>query len=132
MVKRLAVIFIIFLAIELWGIIEMVQRIGGITTFGLLLLTGILGGWFARAEGSKIWADARRQLQSGQMPGFALLDGLCVLAGGLLLLLPGFLSDIVGITLLLPFTRPIYRLFMYRWLEKKVRSGSISIRRGPF
>jgi UPF0716 protein FxsA len=52
-----------------------------------------------------------------------------VLAGGIMLMAPGFLSDIIGITLLLPFTRPIYRIFMYRWLERKIRSGNFRIYR---
>ncbi len=57
-----------------------------------------------------------------------MLNGLCVLIGGLLLMLPGFLTDIVGITLLFPLTRPFYRVQMLRFLERKlpaVHSSSV-------
>jgi UPF0716 protein FxsA len=129
--RGLLAILIIVPALELWGIIEMGHRIGGLATFGLLIATGFLGAWLIRSEGRKVWQQAQRQMQNGQVPGLALLDGLCVLAGGIMLMAPGFLSDIIGITLLLPLTRPIYRLFLYRWLERKIRSGNFSIYRGP-
>ncbi|WP_123039531.1 FxsA family protein [Cohnella candidum] len=132
MFRWLAALIIIVPAAELWGIIQMGRWIGGWQTFGLLLLSGFGGAWLARNEGRKVWREAQHQLQSGQMPGKALLDGLCVLAGGLLLVMPGFISDIVGVTLLFPLTRPFYRLLLYAGLERLVRTGSLSIRGGPF
>lgn len=132
MKKGLLILLLLIPAAELCSIIEVGRRIGGWQTFGLLLLIGFAGAWFARSEGRKAWQEARRQMQAGQPPGQALLDGLCVLAGGLLLLIPGFLSDIVGVTMLLPLTRPVYRLLLYGWLARKARSGTFTIRRGPF
>lgn len=131
MQKWFLLLFIIIPALELWGIIEMGQQIGGLATFGLLLLTGFLGTWFIRVEGRRVWQQAQTQLQSGQVPGHTLLEGLCVLAGGILLMVPGFLSDIIGLTMLLPITRPLYRILLYRWLERKVRNGSFTIGSGP-
>ncbi|SFI93332.1 UPF0716 protein FxsA [Paenibacillus sp. UNC496MF] len=129
MLKWLVAAIIVIPAIELWGIIRMGHLIGGWWTFGLILLTGFFGAKLASSEGRKAFADVQAQLQSGRPPGHAMLNGICVLLGGLLLLLPGFFSDIVGITLLLPMTRPFYRMLLYRWLEKKVRNGSFVIRR---
>jgi UPF0716 protein FxsA len=129
--KWLVALIIIVPAAELWGIVEMGRHIGGWATFGLLLLTGFVGAWLARSEGRKVWQQAQRQMEAGQIPGNSLLDGLCVLVGGLLLMMPGFISDIVGFTVLFPLTRPFYRLFLYRWVERKIRSGSFTIRRGP-
>ncbi|WP_373229456.1 FxsA family protein [Cohnella sp.] len=130
MQKRLLALLIIIPAFELWGIIVMGQQIGGLATFGLLLLTGFLGAWFIRVEGRKVWQQAQRQLQAGQVPGHTLLEGLCVLAGGIMLIVPGFISDIIGISLLLSITRPFYRILLYRWLERKVRNGSFTIGSG--
>lgn len=135
MQKWILALFILIPAIELWGIIEMGQQIGGFATFGLLLLTGFLGAWFIRVEGRKVWQQVQSQLQSGQMPGHTMLEGLCVLAGGIMLMVPGFLSDLIGLSLLFPLTRPLYRILLYRWLERKVRSGSFTIgpgRKGRF
>ena len=129
MLKWLVAAMIVIPALELWGIIRMGHLIGGWATFGLILLTGFAGAQLARLEGRKALMEVQRQLQSGLPPGRAMLDGLCVLIGGLLLLMPGFFSDIVGVTLLLPLTRPFYRAMMLRWLEKKLRNGSFTIRR---
>jgi UPF0716 protein FxsA len=131
MYKWLVALMIVIPAAELWGIIEMGRHIGGWPTFGLLLLTGFAGAALARYESRKVWLQAQRQMEAGQVPGRALLDGLCVLVGGLLLMMPGFITDVVGVTLLLPVTRPFYRILLYRWLERKIRSGSFTIRRGP-
>ncbi|NBD26077.1 FxsA family protein [Paenibacillus glycinis] len=129
MLKWLVAAIIVIPAVELWGIIRMGHLIGGWPTFLIILLTGFLGAKLASSEGRKAFAEVQMQLQSGRPPGHAMLNGICVLIGGLLLLLPGFFSDIVGVTMLLPFTRPFYRILMYRWLEKKVRNGSFVIRR---
>jgi len=116
---------------EIAVIILAADWLGAGATFALLLLGVVAGALLAQTEGRKAWLEAQRQMQSGQMPGQAILNGLCIMAGGLLLVIPGFLSDIVGITLLLPFTRPLYRGWLYRWLERKFRSGSFRIYGGP-
>ncbi|MFD0673440.1 FxsA family protein [Cohnella sp. GCM10027633] len=123
-------LIVIFPGVELWGIIEMGKNIGGWSTLGLLILSGLLGTWLARLEGRKVIMQAQRQMQEGQIPGLSLLDGICVLAGGLFLLFPGFVSDIIGLTLLFPFTRSFYRRLIYRWLERKMNNGSFTIRGG--
>lgn len=132
MSRRMPLFLAACLIAEIWVMIRVGQWIGGWETFGLILLIGFAGAWLAREEGRRVWREARRLLESGEPPGFAILDGLCVMAGGLLLLLPGFLSDLAGLALLLPFTRHYFRLRLYRWLERKLRGGSLSIRVGPF
>ncbi|BBI34985.1 FxsA family protein [Cohnella abietis] len=127
MQRKLLAIFFIFALLELWGIIMMTQWIGGWATFFLIVATGFLGGWLIQVEGRRVWQQAQRQMQSGQAPGHSLLEGLCVLAGGILLIIPGFLSDLIGLTMLFPLTRPIYHLFLYRLLERTIRSGRFTI-----
>lgn len=129
MLKWLVAAIIIIPAIEMWGIIQVGHAIGGWATFGLILLTAFAGAQLARLEGRKAIEDVKLHLQSGKPPGHAMLNGICVLIGGLLLLMPGFFSDIIGITMLLPLTRPFYRMMIYRWLENKLRNGSFVIRR---
>ncbi|MFC5531256.1 FxsA family protein [Cohnella yongneupensis] len=130
--RWLLALIIIFPGVELWGIIEMGKKIGGWSTLGLLVLSGLLGAWLAQLEGRKVLLQAQRQMQSGQIPGMSLLDGICVLIGGVLLIIPGFVSDAIGLTMILPFTRPLYRLFLYRWLERKLRKGTFTIHQGPW
>ncbi|MFD0716476.1 FxsA family protein [Paenibacillus sp. GCM10027626] len=129
MLKWIVAAIIIIPAVEIWGIIQMSHFIGGWSTFLLILLTGFAGAYFARLEGRKALTDLQRQLQSGSPPGHAMLDGVCILFGGLLLLAPGFFSDLIGLTLLFPLTRTFYKIQILRWLEKKLRSGNFIIRR---
>ncbi|QMV44902.1 FxsA family protein [Cohnella cholangitidis] len=117
--------------IEIWGIYMVGSWIGGFGTFVLLIATAALGVWLIKTEGRKVWQQAQQQIHSGQAPGNKLLEGLCVLVGGILLIVPGFFTDIVGLTMVIPVTRPIYRLFLYRWIERLVRGGRFTISRGP-
>lgn len=130
MQKWLIVLFIILPIAELWGIIQMGRWIGGVSTLALLIVAVLLGVYLIKFYGRRSWHEVQRQMQAGQAPGFAMLDGLCVLAGGILLIVPGFLSDLVGLTLLIPFTRPLYRKIMYRLLERMMNRGTFYIRRG--
>lgn len=129
MYRWLFVVILILPIIEIWAILQVGEWLGGWTTFLMILATGIAGAYFARLEGRKVWLEARRQMETGQMPGRSLIDGLCVLLGGLLLLIPGFLSDIAGIVLLLPASRPVFRWIILQWLEKRMRNGNFTIRR---
>lgn len=121
--KWLLALLIIIPALELWTIVTVGSWIGGGTVLLLLLLVGFGGFYVAKAEGRKAWLEVQRLMQQGQPPGPAILDGLCILAGGLLLMIPGFISDIVGLTLLFPLTRPLYRRVMLQFIERKMRGG---------
>ncbi|OMF35897.1 membrane protein FxsA [Paenibacillus sp. FSL H8-0548] len=127
--KWLLAVFIVVPIIEIWGMFQVGSWIGGWNTFFILIIMGLAGAYLARAEGRKVWGEAQRQMQAGQIPGQSLLDGLCVLAGGILLLMPGFLSDIIGITLLIPITRSFYRQVMLNWIEKRIKNGNFRIGR---
>ncbi|MFC5405450.1 FxsA family protein [Cohnella soli] len=123
---------LIAIVLELWGMYMVGRWIGGWATFAIVLLSAFLGTRLIRTEGKRVLAQAQQQMQAGEPPGHTLLDGVCVLAGGILLIIPGFLSDIVGLTMIIPATRPLYRLFLYRWLERLFRSGRLTFRGGPF
>ncbi|GGG20899.1 FxsA family protein [Paenibacillus abyssi] len=129
--KWLIIAIIVVPALEIWGILRMGAWIGPFATFGLILLTGFVGAYLAKREGRKVWLEVNRQMQMGQPPGRTLLDGLCVLLGGIMLLAPGFLSDLFGFILLFPLTRPFFRNIILGWLERKMRNGGggITIRR---
>ncbi|WEK53240.1 MAG: FxsA family protein [Candidatus Cohnella colombiensis] len=130
-IQNLPLLLVIaFPALELWGIIEMGRWLGGWSVLGLLLLGVCLGYWLVRIEGRRVWQEVKRKIREGEPPGFALFDGLCVWVGGILLIIPGFISDVIGLTMLFPLTRPLYRMFLYRWLERLLKRGSIGIHRG--
>ncbi|MCM3127300.1 MULTISPECIES: FxsA family protein [unclassified Paenibacillus] len=113
-------------AVELFGFIWVSEQIGAGYTLLLILVTSIIGMAMMQFEGRKVLQDTRNEMQNGLVPGRKMLDGLCVFLGGSLLIIPGFVTDIVGFTLVFPLTRPIYRLFLLKWIEKKMKDGKIT------
>lgn len=110
---------------EIFVIVQVGQVIGAWPTVGLLLFESALGAWLVRREGSRAWGALRTALQTGRMPARELTDASLVLVGGVLLLSPGFITDVFGFFAILPFTRPIAR----RWLQVAVER-SLSRRTG--
>ena len=127
MFRILLVLFIVVPAIELWGIIQVGKLIGGWNTVALVILTGFLGAWLAKRQGLQVIRLVQHQLSRGQMPAEALMDGVLVLAGGILLTSPGFFSDLLGLVLLIPYTRMMVRHLLKRWLWKQISTGRIHL-----
>ena len=96
MLARLALLFIVVPLVELLLLIEMGRWVGLLPTLSLVVLTGLIGAWLARLEGTRTLMSYRAQVAHGSMPGQAVMDGLCILIGGALLLTPGLLTDVVG------------------------------------
>ena len=120
-----AVIFVP--AIEIFGFSFVAERVGGMNTLLLTLLTSAIGVAMMRFEGRKAMEDARQRMNAGMVPGSTMADGLCIFFGGLLLILPGFVTDIIGFTLVFPLTRPLYRLLLLAWMKKNMKNGKITI-----
>ena len=126
--NSLWLILVIFV-IEVFGITLVSSWIGGGYTLLLIVLTSLLGVAIARFEGMKVLEDAKRQMGEGKVPGRTFIDGICVLLGGWLLILPGFITDIIGFTLAFPLTRPLYRWLILMWIMKKMQNGRFTIYR---
>lgn len=127
MLGRLLLLFVLVPLAELALLIQVGRWTGVWTTVALVFLTGILGAGLARAEGLRtLWAF-RRDVSEGRVPGRALQDGLSILVGGALLLTPGFLTDVVGFSLLLPFTRRWIQGVARRRLRTMIQEGSVRI-----
>jgi len=99
---RLLLLFTLVPLIELALLIEIGQKIGLWNTIAIVVLTGFIGAALARSEGFGIISRIQSELASGQLPGDSLIDGALVLAGALLLLTPGLITDAFGFALLLP------------------------------
>lgn len=110
----LFVLFVLLPLAELFVAVQVGQRIGAAWTILLLVLGSLAGGWLVRHEGSRAWAALRAAVESGRTPARELADGALLLAGGVLMLVPGFITDLVGILLILPFTRPAFRGLLTR------------------
>jgi UPF0716 protein FxsA len=127
-ILRFLLLFIIVVpAAEIAMLLMSGQIIGVWPTILLILLTGVLGTYLAKKQGLATFNQLQRQLQSGQLPGEALLDGICILVGGTLLLTPGFITDMTGFLLLLPATRIFFKKLMINWFNHRIQKGNIKI-----
>src|SRR5690606_6346185 len=112
-------------ALEIWLLFETGNLIGGWQTFGLVLLTGFLGAFLTRREARRVLDYARNEMSRGVIPTASILDGICIFAGGLMLLAPGFLTDAAGFLLVFPGTRFLLKRGLYRILKRLIDSGRI-------
>ncbi|MZQ84992.1 membrane protein FxsA [Paenibacillus sp. 5J-6] len=125
MFRIILAIFIIVPAIEISVLIALGHFVGGWTTFGLILLSGFLGAYFAKREGRKVLEYARFEWSQGQLPAQQLLDGICIFLGGILLITPGFITDIFGFLLVFPYTRPIFKVMLLALIQRQISKGNI-------
>ncbi|SFM17064.1 FxsA family protein [Salibacterium qingdaonense] len=123
--KWLLLLLIIVPAVEVGVLILSGSIIGVWPTILLIILTGLLGAWLARKEGMETIRTARLQMQSNEVPGTLVLDGICILVGGAVLLTPGFITDAAGFFLLIPYTRGIVKALLQKLFKKMMNSGSI-------
>lgn len=119
MIGRILFLLALAFAVELFVLVEFGQRFGFGATILLVLLTAAVGTRLARHEGMGAWARLQNALAHGTKPDAEILDGVIIMASAALLVVPGFLSDIVGLLGLLPFTRPLIRRELAKRLKRE-------------
>jgi len=107
---------------EIFVLIQVGQAIGPWWTVLLLVTMSVLGAWLVRREFRNTWSALQAALQSGRLPSSELADAGMVVVGGTLLLTPGFLTDVVGLAMLLPLTRPLFRRMLLALLTRRVQT----------
>ncbi|MDX2481677.1 MAG: FxsA family protein [Desulfuromusa sp.] len=125
---KLLIIFTVVPIIELYVLIEAGRQVGAGATIAMILLTGIAGAYLARSQGFNLINRIQTDLNQGRIPAEEMLDGAMILAGGLLLLTPGFCTDLFGFCLLTPITREFFKVWIKKWLDLKVQRGEIHFR----
>jgi UPF0716 protein FxsA len=118
-VAVLALLFLVVPFIELYVLIQVGHAIGAPETILLLIAVSMVGAWLVKREGLATLERVRRRVDAGEVPGRELVDGLLVLLAGVLLITPGFLSDVVGILLLLPPVRAVVRASAVRLFARR-------------
>ena len=114
-------LILLFLALpiaELFVIIQVGHVLGVLDTLALLVLISVIGAWLVKREGLSVLRRARAQLDGGLVPGRELVDGSLILLAGALMLTPGFITDAVGLLLLLPPVRAGLRAAVRRRLAR--------------
>lgn len=95
--------------------------IGIWATIALLFVVSLLGFVLVKHQGLGVWRRIRAEIRDGQVPAAAALDGALVLVAGVLLLIPGFITDALGFVLLVPAVRGLIRRFASRRITRRVR-----------
>ena len=115
----LVALFIVVPLVEIAVLIQVGSWLGVVDTIGLLLLISILGAWLVKRQGTGLIRRVQSELAAGRVPASALVDGALLLVAGTLLLVPGFVTDAVGLLLLLPPVRAGVR----SWLRRRWSRG---------
>jgi UPF0716 protein FxsA len=120
----IALLLILWPLAELFVVIKVAEAIGVLYAILLLVLSWPLGTWALRAEGRAAWRRLSDAVRAGRSPGREVLDGALVLIGGALLIVPGFISDVLGAIALLPPTRALLRRQLARNMQSRFVVGA--------
>ena len=121
MLAALVLLFVVLPIVEITVAIQVAHHIGGLNTVALLLLFSVAGMWLARLEGFSVVRRIQEQLENRVVPTNELIEGALVFAGGLLLVVPGFVTDALGLLLLFPLSRHLARRGLKRRFGVRVR-----------
>ncbi|MBT9133001.1 MAG: hypothetical protein DDT32_02129 [Syntrophomonadaceae bacterium] len=125
MLAYLILLFTVVPIVELAILIRLGQHIGVGYTLAIVILTGIAGAYLARSQGLMILRRIQDDINKGIMPADKIFDGVMILCGGMLLLTPGLLTDLIGFMTLAPFTRRLIKLWLKRKIKDMIAQGRV-------
>jgi UPF0716 protein FxsA len=127
MMARLFLLFTVVPLLELYILIKIGGYIGAFPTVGLVVLTALLGFVLARFEGLRKLTQIKRSLSLGIVPAEEMLDGVLIFVGGVLLIIPGVLTDLFALILLIPYTRTIFKRWLRRRFDRMIATRNIRL-----
>lgn len=130
--RRLLLLLLLLPLLEIYVLVKVGGMIGAWPTVGLVVAMAVLGLVLIRVQGVLTWQRAAAALLRGQLPAVELLEGVVVLVGGILFLIPGFVSDVLGLLCLVPpVRRAIIRWVLRRALIVPAPAGRAGANSGP-
>jgi UPF0716 protein FxsA len=129
-VGKLFLLFTLVPFIEVYILIRVGSHIGFWETVCIVIMTGMIGAWLARQQGSHLFRKLLQDIQQGRLPADTILDGVLVLIGSVLLITPGFITDIFGIGLIFPPTRLVVRKILQKRITAKIKHGMSKMKSG--
>lgn len=127
--RRLLLALLLLPAIEIGVFIWIGGKIGPLWVVLLILFTGIIGLSFAKMQGTRTLQRAKAQMNQGQAPTDEMLNGICIFIGAIFLLSPGFVTDTIGLSFVLPFTRKPIKKLLSRFIKQRINQGSFIYRK---
>ena len=125
MLGYLILLFTVVPVVELALLIKLGQFIGVGYTLAIVILTGVAGAYLARSQGLMTLRKIQDDINRGIMPADKIFDGVMILFGGILLLTPGLITDLIGFMTLVPFTRRLIKLWLKRKIENMIARGKV-------
>jgi len=125
--QYLIALFIGLPIVELALLIRIHGMVGFMPTFGLVILTGVIGASLVRRQGLSILLRIQQEMSKGNLPAPQMMDGVMILIAGALLVTPGLITDFTGFALLIPFVRKRIRFWLRDKLKEKMDSGYIQV-----
>ncbi|KIO65001.1 MULTISPECIES: FxsA family protein [Bacillaceae] len=120
-------VFVILPALEIGVFLLSGKTIGVWNTVLIIIFTGILGAFLTKRQGLEVMRKAQDAVRAGYPPDDVLLDGICIFLGGSLLISPGFITDCLGLILLLPPTRKLIKPLLIKWFQRWIDKRTIYI-----
>lgn len=126
---KLFLIFAVIPVIELALLIKIGSVIGTLNTIIIVILTAVAGAYMVKLEGIAVMYRIQENMQQGTFPAEELINGMMILMAGVLLLTPGFFTDVVGFLMVFPVSRGVIKRIAGRYIKKRMSSTDVQIRR---
>lgn len=130
MLGKLILLFTVVPLVELALLITVGREIGVLNTISIVVITGVIGAYLARSQGISTLGKIQSSLRRGVMPANEIIDGFMILAGGLLLITPGLITDAAGFLTLIPRSRNMIKSVIVKKMKKMIDSGNVRIHIG--
>ncbi|MCM2281190.1 MAG: FxsA family protein [Bdellovibrionaceae bacterium] len=123
----LFLLFTLIPALEIYLLVKVGGQIGALNTLGLLILMGLIGSAIVRSQGRTLMMQAQTALSRGELPAGSVMHGLLVIVGGVLMVTPGFFTDVLGFLFVLPGPRHVIVALFQRYLARQLRMGRVHV-----
>ena len=121
---KLILLFTVIPLLELGLLIKISDYVGVIFTISLVAVTGMIGAFLTKKQGTAVVKKIEKSLAAGKMPAESLIDGMIILIGGVMLITPGLLTDLGGFSCIIPLTRVYVKKIAKGRLSKIIQTGS--------
>ena len=112
---------------EIYFLLKLSDTIGGSKTFLIILATGVVGAWLLKKQGASIFQQIQNSTSQSQLPSEAITRGFFTFIGGLLLLTPGLITDVIGMSLIFPLTQILWKKYFMRKWQSGISHGQIHV-----
>lgn len=125
--QKVLLTIVMFMFAEIATFILVGKGLGVFGTLLLIIATSVLGIFVVKNKGMKSFQSIKKSIAQGQPPGVAVIEAFMVFIGGVLLIVPGFLTDIMGLLMLTSFTRNLFKPAIFFWIRKKMKNSQMII-----